>query len=117
MAKISVYYDYHESELLPKWKVISFKRNEIDWSKNFIYIPVEAPFQRKEIDDIQTDEMSVTIEMKDLILNAYKQNAYGINLKNIAIRLDEHGVDPNDVSNFVLLVGDIEELLEVKLYL
>lgn len=116
MDKISVYYDYYEGELLPKWKVINLKDNNIDWSKNFVYIPVEAPFQKKSIEDFHSDEMSVTVEMKDLTLNAYKPNAYGINLPNIVARLKEHDIDPCEVNNFILLVGDIEELLQVKVF-
>lgn len=115
MAKISVYYDYYEGEFLPKWKVINLKDNNIDWSKNFVYIPVEAPFQKKSIEDFQSDEMSVTVEMKDLTLNVYQPNAYGINLPNIAARLKEHNIDPDEVKNFILLVGDIEEVMQVNI--
>jgi hypothetical protein len=113
MAKIKVFYDYHEGEQVPIWYVIRFNASELDYNKT-LYIPIEAPFEATSLDGFDESIMAVSIFISDLTLNPNKINRFGIHLPAIHQRLELSGVDTLDIEQFVLQVSDIEEILQMK---
>jgi hypothetical protein len=119
MATIRVYYDYHENGIAPIWLLIHFGRGRIDWSKEQIYLPIAAPFQRIEGEDINGETMSFTIQIEDLTVNPYEAGLYGIHLKRVLERLETQEeyqvIDPDEIEQFVIQISDLEEVLHMNI--
>jgi hypothetical protein len=113
----TVYYDYHHDGTIgPKWFVLKFKPGSIDWSKDFIHIPVSCPFDKQNAEDFDDSIISITVEIIDLTVNCGKLNHFGIYLPSIKKRVELHGYDVGDIRQFVMLAADIEEVLQVKVF-
>ncbi|PPA88593.1 hypothetical protein C4A76_08140 [Brevibacillus laterosporus] len=115
IMKINVYYDYLENRLAPLWYVITFRETELDWNKERAYIPITAPFQRKEAEDFDPDLLGLTVTLGDLLVHPEKPGKFGINLRALKEQAERHGVDHQEIRQFVLQVGDIEEVLQMRL--
>lgn len=113
--KISVYYDYWENRLAPLWYVITFRELELDWDKERAYIPITAPFQRKDSEDFDPDLLGLTVTLGDLIVHSEKPGKFGINLKALKERANMHGVDYQEIRQFVIQVGDLEDVLQMRM--
>ncbi|NRQ56085.1 hypothetical protein [Brevibacillus sp. HD1.4A] len=114
--KITVYYDYLEEKLAPIWYVVSFRKGEFDWSKNTLYIPVEAPFQRQGAEDFHSDTLGLSVTLGDLTLNHEKPGKFGIHLPSLRQRAAAANVDHWEVEQFIIQVCDIEELLQMNVF-
>jgi hypothetical protein len=113
----TVYYDYHyDGTLWPKWFVLKFKLGSLDWSETFIHIPVQCPFNKQTIEDFDESIISVTIEIGDITINCGKPYHFGICLPTIKKRAELHGYDVEDITQFVMLAADIEEILQVEVF-
>jgi hypothetical protein len=112
MSKNKVYYDYHDGELVPIWYVIEFPGG-VDWSHPYFHLPIQAPFEKQNAEDFDSDMLGVSVTMNDLTLTA-KHNHIGIDLLLIQKRLDEAGIDKMDVKQFIIQVADIEEILQME---
>ncbi|GAA4880012.1 hypothetical protein GCM10023310_70250 [Paenibacillus vulneris] len=119
MANIDVYYDYYEEGLSPKWMFINFGKGKIDWAKNFVYVPIEVPFQRKTADEFIDIEMCFTVTLSDLVVNSEKEGKFGISLRSIQNRANlmrGRGEFPylvSEIESFILQICDIEEVLAI----
>lgn len=121
MAKISVYYDQDLDAFFPIWMVINFKRGEVDWDKEHVFIPTSAPFQRKRFEDFNEFEMSLSVTLNELIKNADKPQHFGIHLPSLKQRVtkiqeeEQMFFDINDITQFVIQMCDIEEVMQMNL--
>lgn len=116
MAKIKVYYDYDiEGKLVPLWYVVRFGAGKLDWTKNMIYIPVEAPFELMEAEEFSSTDLGISVYMDDLTVNPDKPGTFGIRLAPVKQRIEELGFDVYDIELFVLQVADIEEVLQMTI--
>lgn len=121
MAKISVYYDQDLDALFPSWMVINFKRGEVDWDKEHVFIPTSAPFQRKRFEDFNEFEMSLSLTLNELIMNADKPHHFGIHLPSLKQRVtkiqeeEQMRFDINDITQFIIQICDIEEVMQMNL--
>lgn len=114
--KITFYYDYLEEKLAPIWYVVGFRKGEFDWSKNTLYIPVDAPFQRQSADDFHFDTLGLSVTLGDLTLNHEKPGKFGIHLPSLRQRAAAANVNYWDVEQLIIQVCDIEELLQMNVF-
>ncbi|MGG3884295.1 hypothetical protein [Brevibacillus panacihumi] len=114
--KIRVYHDYHEDKLVPLKYVISFMKGELPWDREKVFVSISAPFEPLGIEDFYPDSLALTVTQGDMILSADKQGKFGIYLPSLRHRATEGGVDYWDVENFVIQVADLEELLEMNVF-
>ncbi|OPH61794.1 hypothetical protein BC351_00710 [Paenibacillus ferrarius] len=118
MAKISVTYDYFNDMLCPMHMLIHFGKGNFDWSKNYIYIPVNSPFKRKRAEDILDDTFSLSVASTELVMNKDKEGYFGIHIPTVKSRINKlrgEAFVPHfqleDIEQFVIQIGDIEEIL------
>ncbi|MFD0682424.1 MULTISPECIES: hypothetical protein [unclassified Paenibacillus] len=116
MATVRVYYDYFNDTLSPIWLLLHFGRGGIDWTKEQLYMPIQAPFHRIESEEIHEDTMSLSILLEDLTINPYEAGYYGIRLDRVLQRIykQQLPVDPYDIEQFVIQLGDLEEVLQMN---
>ncbi len=114
--KIRVFYDYHEGELVPQKYMITFRKGELPWDREKVFVPVTAPFERLNIEDFFTDSLALTVTQGDLILSADKPGKFGILLPPLKRRAVEGGVDYWDAENLIIQVADLEELLQMSVF-
>ncbi len=113
MPKQRVYYDYFEGNQVPFWYVLTFRPLEIPWDQETYYFEVIAPFEYFERDDFDHSIMSATINIEDLLTNNLHECQLGLNLNQIKQRILKHGVEPWQVSQFIIQLPDIEEVLKL----
>ena len=114
MIKISIYYDYHEGQQVPIWMFISIRRGNDLWAKKYLYIPVIAPFERKDIDQIPELTIGATVQLDDLTISAHRPGYFGIDIQRIHNRIkQEKRIDPEHIDQFIIQMSDVEELLQL----
>lgn len=113
---ISVYYDYYEGLLAPLWYALSCRKGELDWNQNTAYIPIDAPFQRKEMDDFNSSALGITVTLGEMILHIDKPGMIGIYLPPLKQRTIERGYDYWNTEQLIIQVSDIEELIQMNLF-
>lgn len=117
MPKIEVYYDYYDGFFNPKWMIIYFGARKIDWYSRYIYVPLNTPFRRKQLEEFVDYEIALTITQVDLVMNSEKPCHFGIDLQRVLSRVNRmrgegsFPYDINDISIFILQIADIEEIL------
>ncbi|MGG1554567.1 hypothetical protein [Paenibacillus ferrarius] len=121
MAKISVYYSEHSEDFhpVPDKLNIFFGLGRISWYKQYLYIPLEAPFYPKTAEDYLDDSMGVSIHYEDLTRHPERPNHFGIDIHSVVRRLEklkyQEGVnfEYNDIEQFIIQVADIEEIMQM----
>ena len=112
--KATVYYDYYDGVKAPKWYVLYFGSNNIDWEKDYIFLPIIAPFELHGVEDFDNEIMSASITIGDLIKKDENPNELGIYLPRVRKTITDFGGEVQDVSQFIMLVSDIEEVLQMN---
>lgn len=112
MMSYKVYYDYFDGVKAPIWFVVD--ADLINWDDDTYSVFIQAPFDLYHADDFDQYDLNVSITMNELTLNSKMQHI-GINLRLLKIRLDEHAINYSNVSNFIIQVADIEEILTFSL--
>ncbi|GED55134.1 hypothetical protein EDM54_12900 [Brevibacillus borstelensis] len=115
--KIRVFYDYHEGVLVPQKYMIGFRKGELPWDREKVFVSVSAPFESLGIEDFLPDSLALTVTQGDMILSAEKPGKFGILLPPLRQRAVEAGVDYWDVENLVIQVADLEELLQMSVFI
>ncbi|KKX52539.1 hypothetical protein [Brevibacillus borstelensis] len=114
--RISVLYDFIDDQFVPMKYIIYFGAGFIDWNKNSsIYILIEAPFYLQQLDDFSSDVVSMSISYDELLRHHNKPNSFGINLNLVKHRVEKMGGDIWGIEQFILLVSDIEEAMQMTL--
>lgn len=114
--RITVLYDYIDDQLVPQKYVVYFGAGGIDWDMHkSLYIPVEAPFQIQSGEDLASDLMSMTISYDELLRHPEKPNSFGINLSLVKHRVEKKGGDIWGIEQFILLISDIEDIMQMTL--
>ncbi len=118
MAKASVIYDYFNDQLCPTHMLLYFGKGNFDWTKNYIYIPVNSPFKRKVAEDISEETFSLSIASTELCMNKEKEGRFGIHIPTVKSRINKLRGEEfvphfklEDIEQFVIQIGDIEEVL------
>jgi hypothetical protein len=114
--KIRVFYDYHDDKLVPMKYMISFRKGELPWDREKVFVPVTAPFEKLDIEDFLPDSLAITVTQGDMILSADKPGKFGIYLPPLKRRAVEGGVDYWDIEHLVIQVADLEELLQMSVF-
>lgn len=114
--KMCVYYDYFEGKLAPAWLVISFRKGELPWNRDKVFVPISAPFKRAEIEDFLPDVLAISVTQGDLILSADKPGKFGIHLPPIRQRAIDGGMDYWEAENLIIQIGDLEELMQMNAF-
>ncbi|TYR80029.1 hypothetical protein FZC66_12905 [Priestia megaterium] len=65
------------------------------------------------VDDFDDSIMSATINIEDLLTNNLHECQLGLNLNQIKKRILKHGVEPWEISQFIIQLPDIEEVLKL----
>lgn len=115
--KIRVFYDFHEGSLVPQKYMITFQKGELPWGREKVFVSITAPFERQGIEDFLSDSLALTITQGDMILSADKPGKFGIYLAPLRQRATDAGVDYWDVEGFVIQVVDLEELLQMNVFI
>jgi hypothetical protein len=119
MLKIDVYYDYTDEGLSPRWMVINFGTGKLDWTKKYVYLPVQVPYKRKTAEEFIDVEMGLTITLVDLVMNADKEGCFGVHLTSVKDRVNKmrgRGEFPytlDEVETFIIQICDIEDVLAI----
>lgn len=111
--KHTVVYDYHEGQEVPIWFVINVENEDIDWDTTFLF-NVDAPFQKRDINDFDELSMSLAIYLEDLTIPSNSNKPLGINLPVVKLRVEAIETDVQDIKQFVLQVSDIEDMLQLQ---
>lgn len=114
--KASVYYDYFEGRLAPLWYVLSFQKGAVDWNETTLFLPIDSPFQRQELDDFHAHSLGLTVTLGEMILSTEKPGTFGIYLPRLKRRAMEAGYGLHDVELLIMQVADLEELFEMRLF-
>lgn len=114
--KIRVFYDYYDGVLVPLKYLINIRKGELPWDREKVFVPVSAPFERLGVEDFLPDVVALTVTQGDLILSADKPGKFGIFLPPLRQRAVDGGVDYWDVENLVIQVADLEELLQMSVF-
>ncbi|MCV9886276.1 hypothetical protein [Metabacillus halosaccharovorans] len=110
MTHYKVFYDHFDGIEVPIWLVLNIRENKIDWTNCNYSFQVQAPFDLHPSEYFDQFALNVSITMDELTLNS-KEHHIGINLDLVKSRIIEHDVNFNDVSNFVIQMSDLEEVL------
>ncbi|MGG1574860.1 hypothetical protein [Fictibacillus sp. NRS-1165] len=113
MPKQRVYYDYVDGSLVPFWYVLTFRPYEIPWEQETYYFEVIAPFEYYDRDYFDDSILSASINIEDLLTNILQISRLGLNLSKIKQRILKHGVEPWEVSQLIIQLPDIEEVLKL----
>lgn len=113
MPRQRVYYDYFEGKQVPFWYVLTFKKQEIPWEKDTFYFEVIAPFEYYGRDEFDDSVISVSINIEDLITNNLQDCNLGLDLNRIKERVLMYGVELYEISQFIIQLPDIEEVLKL----
>ncbi|MDF2534381.1 MAG: hypothetical protein K0R18_538 [Bacillales bacterium] len=111
MPQQRLYYEYMDTQLVPYWYVLTFQPCEIIWDKPVFHFTPIPPFEYVERHEFDESLISVTIQLTDFILNPDIPGRIGINLNNVKLRIERHGVDPYVVRQFIMAPPDINEML------
>lgn len=114
--KIRVFHDYHNDKLVPLKYMISFRKGDLPWDREKVFVSVSAPFEPLSVEDFLPDSLAITITQGDMILSVDKPGKFGILLPPLRHRAVEGGVDCWDIENFVIQVADLEELLQMSVF-
>lgn len=114
MITYEIYYQDYEQQS-PSLMVIDVKNSDINWDDDILLIPVPVqPFEIHSIDSIDYDSMNLSVLMNELTVNK-SINHFGINLDLLKCRLNEHGGLPSDISNLMIRLCDLEEILHMAI--
>lgn len=113
---------YRESgfygELAPEWLIYDLGLlSEASWGKR-LYIPINAPFERQEIDDFD-DTASITVPISAYTVREDKPNRVGVHLPTVAAFAEERchliGATFNGslIRRLIMRLADIEEILHI----
>ncbi|BFT75245.1 hypothetical protein [Paenibacillus sp. P36] len=114
MAKLTVFYDYHEEGIVPILLLLRFRPNELDFSKNSLYVPLGSPFQQLNMEEINEFDAGITVLLEDLIVHPERPHAIGISLSSLKLRHATHLEGLFDIQQLWLRMNDIEEVLQME---
>lgn len=114
--KISVYYDFFDDKLAPMWYVISFKKGELPWDIEKVFVSIDAPFERLGTEEFLSDSQALSVTIGELIQHFEHPRKLGISLTPLRQRATEAGFDYWDTEKFIVQVADIEELLQISIF-
>ncbi|MFY0545503.1 hypothetical protein [Brevibacillus sp. H7] len=112
--KIRVYYDYFEDKLAPIWYVTSFRKGELPWDREKVYISIDAPFERIGMEDFLSDAQGLSVTMAELTQHVDNPRKLGIYLPPLRRSAVEAGYDYWDTEHLIIQVADIEEVLQMQ---
>lgn len=120
-AKLSVYFDYIEAELVPVLMILKFKSGSIDWTRECFYIPVNSPFHRYMAEDFDDHVISLSIAQTELVVSPERPHHFGIHLPAVKKRINKLRGEKyapqflmDDIQQLVIQICDIEEVLQMN---
>jgi hypothetical protein len=119
MTRIGVDYDETELGLIPTKMMIYFGTGNIEWDRNFYYVPLEAPFKRYQAEEFSNEYLSMTITQGDLTINPDRPSQFGIYIPHVVKRMEKFkkenkmDFDYDEVEQFILQIADIAEVMEM----
>lgn len=113
MAKLTVFYDYHEEGIAPMVLSLRFRPDELDFSKSTLYVPLGGPFQQLAMEDIGEFDAGITVLLEDLIVHPERPSSIGISLARIKQRHSAHLEQLSEIQQLWLRLNDIEEVLQM----
>lgn len=113
MAKLTVFYDFHEERTQPFLMALRFQPHELDWNKTSMYVPLSAPFQQLNMEEIPDLEAGITVLLDDLVVNPDRPHCIGISLSRIKQRHIAHLNDLLHIQQLWIRMSDIEEVLQM----
>jgi|GEM_PF-4451676 len=113
MAKITVFYDFHEERKHPVLMSIRISEGALDWSRSSVYVRLTAPFQELHLEEIPEDAAGLSVLLEDLVVNDKKHpHCVGISLTALKQRHAHLIADFTCMQYLWLRMSDIEEVLE-----
>lgn len=112
MPKHQLFYEKVNDEIIPFWYVLSFKKLEIKWDKYVMFIEYRIPFEYESRTYFDNSIFSYSLRSSDLIFSN-NSSRFGINLRNIRNRIQQHGLDPMMFDQFIIPFPDVNEFLKL----
>ncbi|MGP4041936.1 hypothetical protein ACTWP4_18840 [Gracilibacillus sp. D59] len=106
MNDITLYYDFIENEKAPMWLIIS----NIAWKSETLLLSLDSIIHKDDIENFIDDNLSVSVLLSDLIMNSSFYDSFGINMVNVERRLQDNGINKEDIKYLVIRVADIKEV-------
>ncbi len=111
MPQQRLYYEYIDDQLVPYWYVLTFEPCELDWDKPMHYFKAFKPFEFVERDGFDDSQVGISIYLADLVFNKFSPEKVGINLTAVKRRINQHGVDPYMIQQFIISLPELDDLL------
>ncbi|GAA0313555.1 hypothetical protein GCM10008967_00030 [Bacillus carboniphilus] len=113
MPNQAIYQEYVNETLVPYCYVLTFETGEINWEKTVFYFEVIEPTVYYEREFYDESIISTSIFLSDLIVSDAHPDKLGLYLPNIKKRINDFGVDPYLVTQFVIPTQDISEVFQL----
>ncbi|WP_366160642.1 hypothetical protein ABXS71_17045 [Bacillus infantis] len=111
MPQQRLYFDYVGKILVPYWYVLTVKPGELDWDRPVHYYNAHSPFTYYDYNQFDEFQNNMALKPSDFVLNANRPGQIGILLKFIRRRIEEHGVDPYVITQFILSTPYLDDLM------
>ncbi|MBD0379725.1 hypothetical protein [Paenibacillus sedimenti] len=115
MAKLTILYDFHEEGLRPFVMSIRFGPGELDWSKSVLYVPLSAPFQKLQAEEIDETEAGISVLLEDLTVNPQRPHCFGISLNTIKHRHTALASNIKCIGQLWVRMNDIEDIMQMDM--
>lgn len=128
---ITVDYEEYEDALVPVRMILTYPYGSIEWDKAQ-YIPLTAPFHCQRADAWHEEAIGVTITQGDMVLDPGRPTELGIYFPRVLERIeksitadlirmkrqrsDHHQFDYDCVTQLIIYVADIEEIMQMHIY-
>ncbi|MDR6878620.1 hypothetical protein [Bacillus sp. 3255] len=113
MAKLTVFYDYHEEGIAPMILSLRFRPGELDFGKSSLYVPLGGPFRQLAMEEVGEFDAGITVLLEDLLVHPERPHAIGISLARIKQRHSAEQGQLSDIQQLWLRLSDIEEVLQM----
>lgn len=109
---LTLYHDYQEEHSYPTWLVALIDKDA--WGEETVYFSVLHGFEHKDMDEFPEDVLTFSVCQEDLVLPKEKFGEVGINLSQVKKRISEQMPAESEVTQLLIRVIDIEEVLTLS---
>lgn len=108
---LTLYHDYQEEQAYPTWLVALMDKNA--WELETLYFSVLHGYEHKNMNEFPEDVLSFSVYQEDLVLSE-KIGEVGINLQQVKKRISEQFPTVSEVTQLMIRVVDLEEVLTLS---
>lgn len=106
---LTIYNQYQDDQSYPIWLVVTIDKDL--WEKEIVYFSVHQDIEHKDMDEIPEDTLSFSVYQEDLVLSSEILGKVGINLTQVKSRVSVQLPRFPDLTQLLIRVIDLEEVL------